>query len=33
MRLCYGWNRPEEMAAAIAELTAALQPEPALVSH
>ncbi|MDE0445402.1 MAG: PLP-dependent aminotransferase family protein [Spirochaetaceae bacterium] len=30
MRLCYGWNRPDEMAPAIAELAAALQPEPAL---
>ena len=30
MRLCYGWNRPDEMDAAIAELAAALQPEPAL---
>ena len=29
MRLCYGWNRPDEMAPAIAELAAALQPEPA----
>ena len=33
MRLCYGWNRPEEMASAIAELSAALQPEPALASR
>ena len=33
MRLCYGWNRPEEMAAAIAELAAALQPELAAVSR
>ena len=33
MRLCYGWNRPEEMAAGIAELTAALQPELAAVSR
>ena len=33
MRLCYGWNRPEEMAAGIAELAAALQPEPALASR
>ena len=30
MRLCYGWNRPDEMAPAIAELSAALHPEPAL---
>ena len=29
LRLCYGWNRPDEMAPAIAELAAALQPEPA----
>jgi 2-aminoadipate transaminase len=33
MRLCYGWNRPDEMDAAIAELAAALQPEPAAVSR
>ena len=33
MRLCYGWNRPDEMAAAIAELAAALQPAPAAVGH
>ncbi len=32
MRLCYGWNRPDEMAAAIAELAAALQPEFAAVT-
>ncbi len=32
MRLCYGWNRPDEMDAAIAELAAALHPEPALAS-
>ncbi len=32
MRLCYGWNRPDEMAPAIAELAAALQPEPAMAS-
>ena len=33
MRLCYGWNRPDEMAAGIAELAAALHPEPALASR
>ena len=33
MRLCYGWNRPEEMAAGIAELTAVLEPELAAVSR
>ena len=33
MRLCYGWNHPDEMDAAIAELAAALQPEPAAVSR
>ena len=32
MRLCYGWNRPDEMAPAIAELAAALQPELAAVT-
>ena len=32
MRLCYGWNRPEEMDAGIAALVAALQPEPAGVA-
>ena len=26
MRLCFGWNRPEEMDAGIAALAAALQP-------
>ena len=31
MRLCYRWNRPEEMAAGIAELTAVLQPDLAAV--
>ena len=31
-RLSYGWNRLDEIAAGIAELTAALHPEPALVS-
>ena len=33
MRLCYGWNRPDEMDAAITELAAVLQPEPALASR
>ena len=33
MRLCYGWNRPEEMDAGIAELAAVLQPELAAVSR